>query len=331
MHMSLPIASSIPKPAARALKQSFDVEGARCAATLHLPAQAATPHGHPAILMVHGWGGTQEALTRPYVQHFVDAGWAVMEFDYPGWGASGGWPRQHINPWRRVRAADAALAHLKQQEGIHAHRIVLWGTSFGGGHVIDLACQHRELLGVIAQVPMLDGRKAVAAVPLGRLLRFGAYALADLLVPGVSIDVPIVAPAGQFASMDRDGAYDALAHSTMANARAWDNRVSARSLLTMGLYRPITRLHKLRVPTLLLGADRDSVAPFVEAAIRRVAPACVRTQVLKGNHFEPYAPPLFTAVISAQLAFLHELLSQAEGAATQREVWRQRLHAQLPG
>ncbi|HBC17452.1 MAG TPA: alpha/beta hydrolase, partial [Alcanivorax sp.] len=42
------------------------------------------------------------------------------------------------------------------------------------------------------QVPMLDGMAAVRAVPLPRLLRFGIYAMADLLKPGQPIYLPVV-------------------------------------------------------------------------------------------------------------------------------------------
>lgn len=293
-------------------KSTFLAEGVACAATLHLPA-APGPTAHPAILMVHGWGGVQEVMTEPFVAHFVQAGFAVMEFDYPGWGASAGWPRQVINPWQRVRVADAALAHLKAQPQVDARRIVLWGTSFGGGHVVDLAAEHPELMGAIAQVPMLDGLAAVRAVPLWRQLRFGLYGLLDLLKPGRPLCIPIVAAPGEFGTMDRDDAQACLRQGSTARGIAYDNRVAARSVLSMGLYRPIGRLRQLRVPTLLIGATQDTVAPFVERAIRARAPACVHIERVDAHHFAPYFAPVFSAVISMQLRFLQSLPTPSQG------------------
>ena len=298
------------------LKSGFMFEGLCCAATLYEAAGAALPSKAPAILMVHGWSGVQRALTVPFIQRFVDAGYAVMEFDYPGFGASAGWPRQNINPWRWVRVADAALAHLKSQSQVDADRIVLWGTSFGGGHVVDLAAEHPELLGAIAQVPMLDGMAAVGAVPILRMLKFGLYALADLLKPGRPVYIPSVASPGQFGTMDRDGARQALMSGTAAAGISFDNRVTARSVLTMGPYRPIRRLRRLRIPTLLIGATRDTVAPFVEKAVRASAPDCVQLCSIDANHFEPYFEPAFSVNVGHQLRFLQALLSPERPVCT---------------
>ena len=153
----------------RTLKSTFTAEGALCAATLYVPQDARPDQELPAILMLGGWGSIQRAMTSSFTHSFVEAGFAVMEFDYPGWGDSGGFPRQGINPWRRTRVADTALAHLKSQPMVAAHQITLWGTSFGGGHVVDLATQHPELKGAIIQVPMLDGLAATLATPPDKL------------------------------------------------------------------------------------------------------------------------------------------------------------------
>jgi len=267
--------------------------------------------------MVHGWGGIQDALTIPFYAPFTEAGFAVMTFDYPGWGKSEGEPRNVINPWQRERDIENALAHLRAQPGIDASRIVLWGTSFGGGHVVRLAAQHPELLGAIAQVPMLDGMAAVKAVPLPRLLRFGLTALADLLRGKKPIYLPVVAAEGEWASMDRDGAAEAMRKGLQAlverggpEAGQYDNRVAARSLLTMGLYRPFKCLKNVSVPMLIVGATRDTVAPFVEGRIRALKNSNIQIETLDANHFDPYFEPALSRNLGFQLGFLKSLLSQ---------------------
>lgn len=287
-------------------RTGFYSGGTWCAATLHRPTKAAA-NTLPAILMLHGWGGIQDALTVSYYEEFTRAGYAVMTFDYRGWGDSAGLPRHVISARQRVADGDAALAFLKSQPGIDPRRIVLWGSSFGGGHAVELAAEHPELAGAIAQVPMLDGMAAVRAVPLPRLLRFGLYAMADLLKPGQPVYLPVVSEAGAFSSMDRDDAGKALQLAETSIGRRYDNRVAARSMMTMGPYRPFKRLKDIRIPTLLLGASQDSVAPFVESAIRDVNNPNLTIASIDANHFEPYFEPAFSNVIRQQLTFLEGL------------------------
>lgn len=290
----------------RMRKSTFRSEGVACAATLHLPAGVdAGPV--PAILMLHGWGGVGGALLMPFIEGFVAAGFAVMTFDYPGWGDSDGWPRHVINPWARVRTAESALTHLKSQPEVDQRRVVVWGTSFGGGHAVELAAEHPDLLGVIAHVPMLDGRDAVKAVPLPRLLRFGLHAAADLLSPGRPHYIPVIAPPGEFGTMDRDGANDALMRGMEQMGISYDNRIAARSVLTMGLYRPFRQLKRIRVPTLLVGATRDTVAPFIEERLRKLAGPLLQIRTLDANHFEPYFEPQLAGNLAWQLDFLGSL------------------------
>ena len=293
-------------------RSTFRANEVECAATLRLP-EGAGPF--PAILMVHGWGGVQDALTLPFYEPFNQAGFAVMTFDYSGWAKSEGTPRNVINPWQREREVEKALEHLRAQPDIDPDHIVLWGTSFGGGHVVRTAAKHPELLGAVTQVPMLDGMAAVKAVPPLRMLRFGLYALADLIRGNKNpVYVPVVAPPGEWASMDRDGAAEAMQNGLQdlleaegPEAATYDNRVAARSLLTMGAYRPFKSLKQVKIPILVVGATRDTVAPFVERKIRALNNPNIKIEKIDANHFDPYFDPALSTNLGYQLAFLRGL------------------------
>lgn len=297
-------------PSFQSSPTSFVSAGVSCAATLMLPAD----HDGgplPAILLVHGWGGIQKALTPPFYEEFTRAGFAVMSFDYPGWGESEGQPRNDIKPAQRVRDANAALAHLKTLPQVDARRIVLWGSSLGGGHVVEMAADHPELLGAIAQVPMLDGIAAVRAVPLLRMLRFGLYAIADLLRFGRRrLYIPLISEPGAFGSMDRDEAHKALVMAKAATGMNYDNRITARSLLTMGPYRPGKWLKDIRIPTLIVGGTRDTVAPFTKSKVDRLNNPHLQTHAIDAHHFAPYFEPAFSELIGYELKFLKSLVSR---------------------
>jgi len=289
----------------RTERSRFVSGGVACAATLHRPEGTSQA---PAVLMVHGWGGVQDALTVPFYEPFQRIGFAVMTFDYPGWGDSDGELRNDIDPRRRERNVEDALAHLAAQPGIDPTRLVLWGTSFGGGHVVNVASRHPELLGAIAQVPMLDGMAAVKANPPRRLVQFGIAALRDRWPTTGPHYLPVIGPPGALASMDRDGAAEAMRKGT-ADGVAYDNRVTARSLLRMGPYRPFRRLKDVHIPLLIVGATNDTVAPFVEDRVRQLAGPNVTIETLDANHFEPYFEPTLSQNLGYQTAFLHRLLT----------------------
>jgi pimeloyl-ACP methyl ester carboxylesterase len=162
---------------------------------------------------------------------------------------------------------------------------------------------------------MLDGTAAVKAVPPFRMLRFGLYALADLIRGKKNpVYVPVVAPPGEWASMDRDGAAEAMQNGLKdlleaegPEAATYDNRVAARSLLTMGLYRPFKSLKQVKIPILVVGATRDSVAPFVEGKLRALNNPNIQIEKIDANHFDPYFDPALSANLGHQLAFLRTL------------------------
>ena len=138
--------------------------------------------------------------------------------------------------------------------------------------------------------------------------------MADLLKPGQPIYLPVVSKPGAFSSMDRDDAGKALQLAEISIGRRYDNRVAARSMMTMGPYRPFKRLKDIRIPTLLLGASQDSVAPFTESTLRKVNNPNLTITSIEANHFEPYFEPAFSGVIRQQLMFLEGLDGFAQEA-----------------
>lgn len=285
----------------------FISEGVRCAGTLYAPKGATRP---PVVMLIHGWGGMQETLTPPFIASFARAGWASFTFDYRGWGESEGEPRHVIKPWTRTVDAENALAHLKTLP-VDTSNIVLWGSSLGGGHMVELAARHPELRGGIGQVPMLDGLAAALATPLPRFFRFGLDAITDLFRGKNPIYIKTVSEPGAYGSMDRDGAWAAKLFGESKLQKSYDNRIAARSLLTMAFYRPYPVLKKIKIPVLLIGGRRDSVAPFVEKKIRAANNPNLRVTWIDANHFDPYLPGAFEPNIAMQLDFLREIAPAA--------------------
>jgi dienelactone hydrolase len=135
----------------RSTEESFTSVGVRCAARVYRPTASDGPR--PVVVMGHGFGGVRALRLYAYAERFAAAGYVVVVFDYRGFGDSDGSPRQVLDVAMQLQDWRAALQFAQTLPGADPQRIVAWGTSFGGGHVITLAGQGEPLAAIIAQVP----------------------------------------------------------------------------------------------------------------------------------------------------------------------------------
>ncbi|TAK99999.1 MAG: hypothetical protein EPO09_00325, partial [Aquabacterium sp.] len=82
---------------------SFACQQTTCDAELWLPVQAANAPKPPVIIMAHGFGALKDWGLPPFAEHFVKAGFAVVRFDYRGFGKSGGQPRRVVDGKEHVK------------------------------------------------------------------------------------------------------------------------------------------------------------------------------------------------------------------------------------
>src|SRR3989454_5503405 len=88
-----------------------------------------------AVAMAHGFGAVKEMSLESFARRFAAAGIAALVFDYRGFGASGGEPRQRVSPPEQMEDYRNGLTWLSLQPEIDADRLGVWGTSFSGAHV----------------------------------------------------------------------------------------------------------------------------------------------------------------------------------------------------
>lgn len=114
----------------------FDSGGTKCAARVYRP--TATNQPSPVVVMAHGFGAVRALRLYAYAERFAAAGYAVVVFDYRSFGESEGEPRQVLDIAMQHEDWRAALRFARSLEGIDHTRVVAWGTSFSGGHVITV-------------------------------------------------------------------------------------------------------------------------------------------------------------------------------------------------
>jgi len=134
----------------------FSSGGVRCAAT-HLPGEGdafSDEHGRrPCVVLAHGFAGTVDSGLLPFAERFAAAGLDALAFDYRHFGASDGEPRQLLSVKRQLEDWAAAVAYARTLADVDPERIVLWGSSYSGGHVVAAAVADGRVAAVISQVP----------------------------------------------------------------------------------------------------------------------------------------------------------------------------------
>jgi dienelactone hydrolase len=156
---------------------AFSSSGDECRAWLFLP-EAQRP---PLVILGHGLGGTREDGLEPFARRFAGAGIAALVFTYRHFGDSGGQPRQLLDIQRQLGEWAAALAYARTLAEIDTTRIALWGTSFGGGHVLVAAARDGEVAAVVSQCPFTDGIAATRAANPRALLGSAVVAVRDVV------------------------------------------------------------------------------------------------------------------------------------------------------
>ena len=74
------------------------------------PAEASSAPG-AAVVMAHGFSAVKEMYLDAFAEVFAAAGLNVVVFDNRCFGASGGEPRQEIDPWAQVRDYRHAITY----------------------------------------------------------------------------------------------------------------------------------------------------------------------------------------------------------------------------
>ena len=297
---------------------SFPSRGDTCAAW-HLTGEGdafATDRGRPCVVMAHGFGGTKDSGLLPFAEAMAEAGLDVLLFDYRGFGESSGEPRQFAWPPRHREDYLAAIEFARSLDGVDPERIVLWGTSWSGGHVVYAAAADPRVAAVISQSPDLDGLATLRQIGryagLGQQLRLTWVGLQDairMLRGQEPLTVGVVGPPGAMAGMtseDSEPGMLAIAGTT------WRNEVTARAVFAEWTNRAISRMDELRCPILVQIADRDAIAPpsAARAAAWR-AKGRVEVREYPCAHFEVYVGEWLERVVADQLHFLRRHLGAA--------------------
>ncbi|GHD38699.1 alpha/beta hydrolase [Mycetocola manganoxydans] len=265
----------------------------------------------PAVILCTGFSGTQDTPSiRAAAQAFVDAGLAVLTFDYRSFGISDGTPRQVIDIAGQLADIRSAMDYVGADPRLDSSRIVLWGTSLGGGHAVVASACRFDVAAVIAQVPF-NGFPRTVRGRSSRTTRRLLLAMTRDRLRGMlgrpPAYIPAVGPRDTIAVMASDAAEQTIAS---LDSPTWRNQAAPRVLFSMMRYHPADSAPFVHAPLLVCAAAGDQEAP-VELVSELAARAPRGRQVTYPvSHFEVYSPDTRDRLLRDQVDFLTGVLSQ---------------------
>ncbi|MDQ0504172.1 alpha/beta hydrolase [Xanthobacter agilis] len=270
----------------------FPSEGCTLRGWLYRPANGYDDR--PAIVMAHGLSCVKEQYLDRYAEVFATAGFGVLVYDHANFGASDGAPRQEVDPVLQRRGYRDAISFAQTVPWVDPTRIGIWGTSFSGGHVIEIGATDRRVKCVVSQVPTISGyqsalRRTRADLVPALIARFEADRAAryrgeaPMMLPAVSDDPTVACAMGGPDSFD-------FFTETRPVAPGWRNEITLRSAELArenepGIY--ITRISP--TPFLMIVAEKDvlTATDLCLSAYQQALPP-KRLVTIPGGHFDPY-------------------------------------------
>ena len=292
------------------IKEShFISKGLKCAGTLYLP--NLKNEKLPIVILAHGFAAERSFRLPAFADCFARNGIAAYFFDYRTFGDSEGEPRHLVDPKAHQEDWHNAISFVANMEQIDPKKIAIWGSSFSGGHVLQVGAESKDVAAIISQVPHVDGfATTVMGKPID-ILKASFAAVKDYASQAI-LNKPfysqVVGKTDQFAAMNAPEAWDGW-HAIVPKDSPWKNQVQSKIFLSLPLYSPAKFASKIKVPTLIIAGNNDTITPAKAAqkAANKIKQA--EFHLLECNHFQAYIGEHFEENIELQLNFLKRHLS----------------------
>lgn len=267
-------------------------------------------HGRtPWIILCHGFCGIQEILLPAFAEAFAAAGFTSVTFDYRGFGKSGG-ERGRLVPAMQIEDIRTVIAWTKQQTAHDEDRIGLWGTSFGGCHVVSAAANNPDISCVVTQLPFADGETIVT----GRMSseeKLGFIATLDKMEAkrrdsGKEMFVGIT----RVLNDDESKAFFEAYKDEFPTMNVKIPFLTVRETL---LYKPGIAAKEVVCPVLVVVAEKDTVNPPEQGQALFDAIGTT-TKALHNEtgarHYDVYSGAHFDNVVAAEISWFKKHLQQ---------------------
>lgn len=281
----------------------------KLAGELFTPRSASPETGYPTVVVCHGFGGIKKFFVGDIARALTAQGFVTLTFDYRGFGESEG-RRNRLMPLEQVADVVAAAAWLSARPEVDAHRIAAYGTSFGGGIVIEAAAQDERIKAAISAVGVGDYERWLRDLrPYWEWFDFLRRLREDEIKRATAGESEVVEPEE---IMVRDP--ESLEHEKKLRAtypeRAF--KLTLESGDAIRRFKPVERVHLIAPRgTMFIGVEEDTLCPWDQTlGLYERAGEPKRLLGLSGiSHHDVYQPQHLFGVLEAVAAFLHECMS----------------------
>ncbi|RFU81410.1 alpha beta superfamily hydrolase [Trichoderma arundinaceum] len=267
----------------------------------------------PTIILTHGFSGLKEQFLDEFGKRFQAAGFTALIYDNRNFGSSDGSPRFEIDPFKQMDDYHDAISYAATLPEVDPNRIAIWGSSYSGGNVIQVAAIDRRVKAVIAQVPFVSGEQQSALY--GNLISHVLSDRAKMLhqTDEAPTYMPIIAETLEQAErgeattvLNQPDAYQYFTNSA-ERWPTWENKMTIQSLFKFIKNEPQAFIHRISpTPFLMVVAEQDTtVLTSTQLAAYQLAREPKQLHLLRGyGHFDVYSGEAFELNITAQIDFL---------------------------
>lgn len=261
----------------------------------------------PTIILCHGFCGIQELLLPPFAEAFTEAGFTTITFDYRGFGGSGG-ERGRLVPAMQIEDILSVVHWCQSLPEVDSARIGLWGTSFGGCHVMAAAADNSEIGCVVSQLAFADGEQIVTG-KMSAEEKSGFIATLNKMA-----DKQAATGKEMFVAITRvlnDEESKTFFDSHKVDFPAMDIKIPFLTVRETLNYRPADSAQLVTCPTLVVVAGSDTVNPPEQAValFNALGSPEKKLHIEDGaKHYDIYSGPHFQRTIAQQIDWFQRWL-----------------------